>query len=381
MITMSPNPSTDPGQTKVIVGMSGGVDSSVAALLCLEQGYQVEGLFMKNWDEDDGTDYCTAMEDLADAQAVADQLGIRLHEANFAAEYWDNVFEHFLAEYSAGRTPNPDVLCNREIKFNVFAQYANLLGADLIATGHYARLTERDGELRLQKAADQNKDQSYFLQAVSQAQLANVIFPLGDLDKRVVRDIAREHGLQTHAKKDSTGICFIGERRFKDFLENYIPANPGDIVTTEGDILGQHQGLMYHTLGQRQGLGIGGVKNGQEAPWYVVSKNLDDNTLVVAQGHDHPAMMSRAMQIQTVHWIGPAPSLPARLSVKTRYRQPDQSCRIQTVNDGLSVAFDQPQRAVTPGQWACFYDDDICLGGGIIASTSRHTANQAGAAA
>jgi len=364
---------TDPSQQKVVVGMSGGVDSSVTALLCLEAGYQVEGLFMKNWDEDDGTDYCTAMTDLKDAQAVADKLGIKLHEANFAAEYWDNVFEHFLSEYKEGRTPNPDILCNREIKFNVFAQYANLLGADLIATGHYARIIEVDGERRLCKAIDANKDQSYFLQAVSQNQLSNVIFPLGEIEKHEVREIARQRGLPTHAKKDSTGICFIGERRFKDFLQNYIPANPGNIVTTQGEIIGQHQGLMFHTLGQRQGLGIGGVKNGKEAPWYVVGKDLVNNTLAVGQGHDHPAMLCDAMTVELVDWIGSAPELPANICVKTRYRQADQQCRIALVDDRFEVSFSDPQRAVTPGQWACFYDGDICLGGGIISATSSHS--------
>jgi len=358
-----------PDQTKVIVGMSGGVDSSVTALLCLDRGYQVEGLFMKNWEEDDGTDYCTAAEDLADAQSVCDRLGIPLHEANFAAEYWDNVFAHFLREYEAGRTPNPDVLCNREIKFQVFAQYAKLLGADLIATGHYARLTREDGHPVLRKAVDENKDQSYFLQSVSAEQFEHVIFPLGDLPKHEVRQIAKRHNLATHAKKDSTGICFIGERRFKDFLKTYLPAQPGDIVDVDGVLLGRHEGLMYHTLGQRQGLGIGGIRGAVEAPWYVVAKDLVSNRLIVAQGNDHPALFCREMKTSEMFWINDAPAMPCGLQVKIRYRQPDQLCEVETMADGCRIRFDQPQRAVTPGQWACFYDGDICLGGGIIVET------------
>ncbi|MBT4161346.1 MAG: tRNA 2-thiouridine(34) synthase MnmA [Gammaproteobacteria bacterium] len=356
-------------QTRVIVGMSGGVDSSVAALLCQQQGFQVEGLFMKNWEEDDGTDYCTAVADLEDAKTVCDRLGIKLNEANFAAEYWDNVFAHFLEEYAAGRTPNPDVLCNREIKFQVFAQYAKLLGADLIATGHYARLTKDSGRPVLRKALDENKDQSYFLQSVSAAQFENVVFPLGNLPKSEVREIARKHDLSTHAKKDSTGICFIGERRFKDFLKTYLPVNPGDIVDVDGNHMGRHEGLMYHTLGQRQGLGIGGVKDRGEAPWYVVAKDLTKNRLIVAQGNDHPALFCRNMTVTDIHWINESPALPTQLQVKTRYRQPDQICRIDRKEDGYDIAFDLPQRAVTPGQWACFYDGDVCLGGGIIIRT------------
>ena len=360
------NSSTSSTDTRVIVGMSGGVDSSVTALLCLEQGFQVEGLFMKNWDEDDGTEYCTAMADLADAQAVCDHLGIPLHQANFAAEYWDNVFAHFLEEYQAGRTPNPDILCNREIKFNVFARYAGMLGADLIATGHYARLREIDGELRLLKGVDPDKDQSYFLQSVSQAQFRNVMFPLGELNKTEVREIARQHGIPTHARKDSTGICFIGERRFRDFLQHYLPAIPGDIVDLDGQIIGKHDGLMYHTLGQRQGLGIGGLRDRPDAPWYVIAKDLAENRLIVGQGNNNPALFSRAMEIADISWIGPAPDLPGPLHVKVRYRQADQACLLEVGNRGYRVTFDVPQRAVTPGQWACFYDGDTCLGGGII---------------
>ncbi|MBO6555885.1 MAG: tRNA 2-thiouridine(34) synthase MnmA [Pseudomonadales bacterium] len=356
---------------KIVVGMSGGVDSSVTALLCLQQGYEVEGLFMKNWDEDDGTEYCTAMEDLADAQSVCDKLGIKLNQANFAAEYWDNVFEHFLTEYREGRTPNPDVLCNREIKFQVFAQYARLLGADFIATGHYARLSEVDGERRLLRGADPNKDQSYFLQSVSQAQFDRVMFPIGELHKSEVRELAEKHGLPTHAKKDSTGICFIGERRFKDFLQDYLPANPGDIVTLEGEAIGEHQGLMYHTLGQRQGLRIGGRRGSGQAPWYVVGKDLENNRLIVAQGNDHPALFCSAMTVNAIAWIGPSPELPANLQVKIRYRQADQPCRLSRSEQGYDIRFAEPQRAVTPGQWACFYEEDICLGGGIIIATDN----------
>ena len=368
---MKENSSLDPGNTRIVVGMSGGVDSSVTALLCLKKGYRVEGLFMKNWDEDDGTQYCTAMEDLADAQAVCNELGIKLHEANFAAEYWDNVFSHFIEEYRLGRTPNPDVLCNREIKFNVFARYAEVLGTDLVATGHYARLETIDGCRRLMKAADRNKDQSYFLQSVTSEQFSNVIFPLGDLNKERVRELARENNLPVHAKKDSTGICFIGERRFKDFLQTYLPANPGDIVDLEGRIIGQHDGLMYHTLGQRQGLKIGGLKGGNEQPWYVAAKDLQSNRLIVAQGNDSPALFCSAMELEDISWLGAAPDLPAEVCVKTRYRQADQWCKLRREATGYSVDFKAPQRAVTPGQWACFYNGDICLGGGIIVATDN----------
>lgn len=363
-------PDKQPADLLVIVGMSGGVDSSVAALLLKEQGYRVEGLFMKNWEEDDGTEYCTAKEDLADARAVCECLGIPLHEANFAAEYWDNVFAHFLAEYEAGRTPNPDVLCNREIKFKVFAEYATHLGADLIATGHYVRLRRTDSKVQLLKGLDENKDQSYFLQAVTQAQLDRALFPLGELRKEAVREVAMQHGLPTHSKKDSTGICFIGERRFRDFLETWIPAQPGDIVSVDGHHLGRHQGLMFHTIGQRQGLGIGGLKGAPEAPWYVVSKDLEHNRLIVGQGNNHPALFSSTLFCGEMHWIdGTGPDLPCRCAVKIRYRQSDQSARLEKCDGGYRIRFDQPQRAITPGQWACIYQGDVCLGGGIIEST------------
>lgn len=353
----------------VIVGMSGGVDSSVAAKLLLDQGYQVKGLFMKNWEEDDGTEYCTAIEDLADATAVCETLGIELHTANFSAEYWDNVFEHFLTEYRAGRTPNPDILCNREIKFNVFREYAEVLGADLIATGHYVRMAEGSTP-RLLKGIDANKDQSYFLQAVSEQQLKNCLFPVGELEKSEVRRIAEAAGLPTHGKKDSTGICFIGERRFQDFLKQYIPAQQGDTLDTHGTKIGTHTGVMFYTLGQRQGLGIGGVKNQTEAPWYVVGKDVSTNTLTVAQGNQHPALFSSELTSHHIAWIdGCGPELPTRLSAKTRYRQADQGCQVVAESRQYRVIFDEPQRAVTPGQWLCLYDGDVCLGGGIIEDT------------
>ncbi|WP_017429883.1 tRNA 2-thiouridine(34) synthase MnmA [Vreelandella jeotgali] len=363
-------------QGKVIVGMSGGVDSSVSALLLLEQGYHVEGLFMKNWDEDDGTEYCTAKEDLADAEAVCDKLGIVLHTANFAAEYWDNVFEHFLAEYQAGRTPNPDILCNREIKFKVFLDYAEMLGADKIATGHYVRTAsvsrgEDAARPRLLKGLDANKDQSYFLHAVPEAAIARTLFPVGELEKPAVRELAERHGLATARKKDSTGICFIGERRFSDFLKQYLPAQPGRIETPDGDVIGDHQGLMYYTLGQRQGLGIGGLADYSEDPWYVAQKDLDRNVLVAVQGKHHPLLYTDTLATEPVEWIaGHPPAAEGRFRAKTRYRQEDQPCSLTLLADGgTEVHFDTPQRAVTPGQSLVVYDGDICLGGGVIRTT------------
>jgi tRNA-specific 2-thiouridylase len=332
--------------------MSGGVDSSVSAYLLKQQGYQVEGLFMKNWEEDDNEEYCSAAEDLADAQDVCDKLGIELHTINFAAEYWDNVFEHFLTEYKAGRTPNPDILCNKEIKFKAFLEFADeVLDADYIAMGHYVRRSFPDNGEKAQmlRGLDSNKDQSYFLYTLSHDQIARSL---------------------TAKKKDSTGICFIGERKFTDFLSQYLPAQPGPIETTDGENIGEHQGLMYHTLGQRKGLGIGGLKggNGSEAPWYVVDKDVERNVLIVGQGHDHPRLFSAGLMAAQLHWVDRENVTETRrCTVKTRYRQHDISCTITPVdNDTIKVTFDEPQIAVTPGQSAVFYDGDVCLGGGII---------------
>jgi tRNA-uridine 2-sulfurtransferase len=350
----------------VILGMSGGVDSSVAAHLLIEQGYRVEGLFMTNWEEDEDG-YCTAAADYQDARKVAEKLGIPLHKVNFAAQYRERVFKHFLDEYRAGRTPNPDVLCNREIKFGVFLDYAMRLGADFIATGHYARV-EHAPHVRLLKGLDSNKDQSYFLAAVSRAALAKTLFPIGDLPKSEVRRIAKSLALPVHDKKDSTGICFIGERPFEEFLSKYLPAQPGPIETSNGERIGNHRGLMYYTLGQRQGLGIGGTRNHPEAPWYVVDKDLSSNALIVGQGADHPVLFSTALTASTLHWMaGSPPSVSFRCTAKVRYRQADQACTVTVdVNGVARVAFDQPQRAVTPGQFVVFYAGDECLGSGII---------------
>jgi tRNA-specific 2-thiouridylase len=350
--------------TQVIVGMSGGVDSSVTAYLLKEQGYAVSGMFMKNWDEDDGTEYCTAIEDLKDAEQVAETLGIELHRVNFAAEYWDDVFENFLSEVNAGRTPNPDILCNREIKFRAFLDYAQELGADLIATGHYVRRVDEKNPLH--RGVDQNKDQSYFLWALTAEQVNSSLFPVGDLEKPMVREIADNQGFITARKKDSTGICFIGERRFSDFLKTYVKPQPGNIVTDSGDLIGQHEGLMFYTLGQRQGLRIGGLKNYSDAPWFVAEKNLDTNELVVVQGTDHPKLFAKGLLARQINWIGEPPTLPGRYTAKVRYRAPDAPCAIEMRDDDLHILFDQPERAVTPGQSVVIYDGDACLGGAVI---------------
>ena len=353
---------------KIIVGMSGGVDSSVSALLLKQQGYEVEGLFMKNWEEDDTEEYCSATVDLADAQQVCDKLDIPLHTVNFSSEYWDRVFEHFLQEYRSGRTPNPDIMCNKEIKFKAFLDHAQVLGAARIATGHYVRSRRNDSETQLLRGIDENKDQSYFLYALNQYQISHAIFPIGDLVKPEVRKLAAMQGFAVHDKKDSTGICFIGERKFKDFLEVYITAQPGAIETTEGEVVGDHSGLMYYTIGQRQGLGIGGKIESTDDPWYVVSKDQPTNTLVVAQGHQHPDLFHDSCRITELHWINLFDNiLPYACSAKIRYRQKDESCQITIIEGHCAVIkFDRPQRAVTPGQALVFYQNEICLGGGTI---------------
>ena len=355
-------------QTRVIIGMSGGVDSAVAALQLQQAGYAVEGLFMKNWEEDDDQQYCAAAVDLADAQAVCDQLDIRLHSVNFSSEYWDHVFEYFLAEYRAGRTPNPDIMCNKEIKFKAFLDHALVLGADRIATGHYARIEKTDAGFRLLTAVDGTKDQSYFLYTLGQKQLAHALFPLGGMQKTAVRKIAAEAGFVNHAKKDSTGICFIGERKFSEFLNRFIPAQPGEIVTPEGKVIGRHNGLMFFTLGQRQGLGIGGIKNAGESPWFVVDKDLIKNHLIVAQGHNHPRLLHSRLHASQLHWVsGQAPDFPLRCEAKIRYRQSSQPCTLMSQSgETLKIEFDQPQRAITPGQSVVIYQGDECLGGGVI---------------
>jgi len=350
----------------IVVGISGGVDSSVAALTLLEAGYQVTAVFMKNWEEDDDEEYCAAAEDLAVATEVCKVLDIPLRTVNFASEYWDRVFQYFLDEYKAGRTPNPDVMCNKEIKFKAFLDFAMDLGANRIATGHYARVQERDGHFHLLRGIDTNKDQSYFLYTLGQGELSRSLFPLGEMEKPDVRRIAEKAGLPNYARKDSTGICFIGERRFKDFLARYLPAQPGEIRSLDDDsVLGQHEGLMYHTLGQRQGLGIGG---GGDA-WYVAKKDLERNILYVVQGQEHPALYSPALVADTLYWTQDrAPAYPLNCSAKTRYRQPDQPCTVQAIDDdgSIRVKFEQPQRAITPGQSVVLYSGDECLGGGVI---------------
>jgi len=357
-------------KTRVIVGLSGGVDSSVAAWMLKAQGFDVVGLFMKNWEDDDTDEYCTSREDLVDAASVADVIGVELEAVNFAAEYRERVFAQFLREYDAGRTPNPDVLCNSEIKFRAFLDHARTLGADHIATGHYARVRRDGSRVQLRKAADAAKDQSYFLHRLTQEQLAPVLFPLGETTKREVRAIARREGIPTWAKKDSTGICFIGERPFRDFLAKYLPRTPGPIETPDGTQVGRHDGLAYYTLGQRQGLRIGGTKAGEDLPWFVAGKDAARNALIAVQGHDHPALYRRTVEAQELHWIAgalPEPSTLDRVGAKTRYRMPDAMCRVELLeDDSCSATFDAPQWAPTPGQYLVLYDGDVCLGGGVI---------------
>lgn len=366
-----------PRGARVVIGMSGGVDSSVSAWLLKQQGYDVVGLFMKNWEDDDDSEYCSSRQDWLDAASVADVVGVDIEAVNFAAEYKDRVFADFLREYSAGRTPNPDVLCNAEIKFKAFLDHAMAMGADYIATGHYARVrrieTPQGVRSQLLKAVDLTKDQSYFLHRLNQRQLARTLFPLGEVRKTEVRRIAREIGLPNAAKKDSTGICFIGERPFREFLNRYLPTHPGPMRTPEGLDLGRHQGLAFYTLGQRKGLGIGGVRGAQRGDgtadaWYVARKDMAANVLYVVQGHDHPWLLSPTLRAQEASWVAGEPPAPGAYGAKTRYRQADAACRLST--DGAAefrLSFAEPQWAVTPGQSAVLYDGDVCLGGGIIA--------------
>ena len=354
---------------KIVVGLSGGVDSSVAAWLLKQQGHDVVGVFMKNWEDDDDDEYCSSREDWVDAVSVADVLGIEIEQVNFAARYKDRVFAHFLREYEAGRTPNPDVLCNNEIKFAAFLDHAMKLGADRIATGHYAGVREVDGLFQLMKAEDGTKDQSYFLHRLNQQQLAKSMFPLASLTKREVRAIAEREGIPTYNKKDSTGICFIGERPFRDFLERYLPKSSGAIRTSEGAVIGEHQGIAYYTIGQRNGLKIGGQSGGDSEPWFVAAKNPETNELTVVQGHDHPLLLRDAVEIANVHWIaGADPHTHWVYAAKTRYRQDDAACSLGWLRDGRSlIEFAQRQWAVTPGQYAVVYESKVCLGGGVIA--------------
>lgn len=366
-----------PTKGRVVVGMSGGVDSSVAAWLLKQQGYEVIGLFMKNWEDDDDSEYCSTRQDWLDAASVADLIGVDIEAVNFAAEYKDRVFADFLREYSAGRTPNPDVLCNAEIKFKAFLDHAMSLGAERIATGHYARVREVRGpggaRHELLKGLDASKDQSYFLHRLNQAQLARTLFPLGELPKTEVRRIAREIGLPNAAKKDSTGICFIGERPFREFLSRYLPTAPGPILTPEGQRVGTHSGLSFYTYGQRKGLGVGGVKGRQDEDgtaqaWYVARKDISANALYVVQGHDHPWLQSTQLQAQDASWVAGEPPPSGMYAAKTRYRQADAPCTLAPMdNRGFALSFPQPQWAVTPGQSAVVYDGDVCLGGGVIA--------------
>ncbi len=359
-----------PKNARIIVGISGGVDSSVTAYLLKEAGYNVQGVFMKNWEETYSPGYCTAEDDVFDAKDVCETIGIPLHTVNFAKQYQEKVFKHFLAEYKAGRTPNPDVLCNREIKFSEFVQFADKLGCDYVATGHYCQRINIGDQAALMKARDQNKDQTYFLNAISQQQLQLALFPLGDLEKPKVREIAEQADLITYDKKDSTGICFIGERNFREFLSHYLPAQPGKIVTLQGEVIGEHNGLMYYTIGQRQGLGIGGLQNYDDRPWFVAEKDLSKNELIVVQGTDNPALFKPALIAGQLNWLREKPIDGQKLTAKTRYRQSDQACTIHYLDQHtVQVKFDEPQRALTLGQYVVFYDDKECLGGGVIEQT------------
>lgn len=352
-----------PKHTNIIVGLSGGVDSAVTAFLLKEQGYNVSGCYMQNWEAEKDDPYCNAEQDLTDAKKICDQLNIPLHLVNFSKEYWDNVFQHCLDEFVAGRTPNPDIWCNQYIKFDVFLKHAIELGADYLATGHYAKNENN----QLVKAKDLNKDQTYFLYTLNQERLSRALFPLGDLTKPEVREIAKKIGLTNAEKKDSTGICFIGERKFSDFLKDFVLSKPGLIKTPDGKTIGKHDGLMFYTLGQRKGLNIGGIKNTDESPWYVVAKNIASNELIVGQGHNHSLLFSPTLTCEKLNWINEIPATHFKCAAKIRYRQTDQSCTVTLQdNNTAHVLFDEPQRAVTPGQSIVFYDGNICLGGGII---------------
>ncbi len=357
--------------SRIVVGLSGGVDSAVTAWLLKQQGHEVVGVFMKNWEADDLEEDCPIAQDYQDVLAVAKVLDIPVELVNFSKEYLDRVFAYFLAEYRAGRTPNPDVLCNAEIKFKAFLDHALTLGADFIATGHYARLAGETPQRRLLKAVDADKDQSYFLYRLNQRQIAQALFPLGEYTKPAVREMARQARLPVSEKKDSTGICFIGERPFREFLQRYMPIQPGDMVTPEGKVMGRHQGLMYHTLGQRKGLGIGGIKGAEDSePWFVASKDLARNELIVVQGHQHPLLLSTTLTAGDLSWVGEPPVAGRRYGAKTRYRQQDATCEVAGIDpSGLSLRFDQAQWAVTPGQSVVLYDGEVCLGGGIIQSS------------
>jgi tRNA-specific 2-thiouridylase len=364
------------GKKKVVIGMSGGVDSSVAAWMLKEQGYEVIGLFMKNWEDDDDSEYCSTRQDWIDAASVADVVGVDIEAVNFAAEYKDRVFAEFLREYQAGRTPNPDVLCNAEIKFKAFLDHAMHLGADLIATGHYARVRENAGKFELLKAVDATKDQSYFLHRLNQAQLSKTLFPLGEIPKTEVRKIAEKLALPNAQKKDSTGICFIGERPFRDFLNRYLSYKPGLMKTDDGTVVGEHVGLSFYTLGQRKGIGVGGMKkykndDGTSEPWFVARKDVAGNTLHIVQGHDHPWLLSSQLVAAQASWVAGVAPAPRALAAKTRYRQADVACTVNADSEaGFSLQFTDPQWAVTPGQSAVLYDGDVCLGGGIINSST-----------